>query len=104
LVVKLHRRAEAEIREAAQWYSRQGEGLDLRFVQSIRAALEALERHPDRYAKLETVSADLPVRRVLVRDFPYVIIYEVFDADVFVYAVTHASRRPNYWRRRLRKE
>jgi toxin ParE1/3/4 len=104
LIVKLHRRAEAEIREAAQWYGRQSEGLDRRFLQAIREALEELENHPGRFAKLETLSADLPFRRVLIRDFPYVIVYEVLEAEVFVYAVMHASRRPNYWQRRLRRE
>ena len=50
--------------------------------------------------KLETLAGDDRIRRFLLPGFPYLIVYESFDTEVFVYAVAHASRRPNYWRRR----
>lgn len=41
------------------------------------------------------------VRRMLVKDFPYCIIYRRRD-DVFeIIAFAHTSRRPGYWKKRL---
>ena len=37
---------------------------------------------------------------MLVRKFPYSIIYRVFKHDVLVIAVAHGRRRPFYWLRR----
>ena len=102
MILKLHRRAEAEIREAAEWYDLREPGLGLRFIEAVRAAFETLEREPDKFAKLESIVVNEPIRRCLLRGFPYLVIYELFDDEVFVYSVAHASRRPNYWRRRKR--
>jgi hypothetical protein len=79
-----------------------GEHLDRRFLNAVREGLESLEKHPHRFAKLETTSDRSSFRRLLLKGFPYLIVYEVFDDQVFVYAVAHASRRPNYWRTRKR--
>jgi toxin ParE1/3/4 len=103
LTLRLHRLAEAEIREAAEWYARRVEGLDRRFLAAVREAFEALETETRRFAALETVAEGTSFRRVLLGEFPYLVVFELFDDEVFVYAVAHASRRPNYWRRRKRE-
>jgi toxin ParE1/3/4 len=102
LILKLHRRAEAEVREAALWYAGQGENLDRRFLLAVREAFESLEGNPLQFAKLETAASGALFRRLLLHNFPYVVVYELFEQEVFVCAVAHASRRPNYWRRRKR--
>jgi plasmid stabilization system protein ParE len=94
--------AYAEIREAANWYRQHGEHLHRDFLAAVRSALADVEVEPLRYGKLETLSPNTPFRRILVRRFPYLIVYRVFENDVFVYAIAHTSRRPNYWRRRKR--
>lgn len=102
-MLRLHRRAKDEIRAAAAWYEERSAGLGRRFVSAVREVFESLEARPHRFAHLETVSDDAPIRRVLVRGFPYLVIFELFGDEVFVYAVAHAARRPNYWRQRKRK-
>jgi hypothetical protein len=96
LTVRLHRLAEAEIREAVAWYEERRDGLGRRFLNAVRDALEELESNPQRFAKLETLAVGTSIARVPVNDFPYLVVFEVFDAEVFVYAVCQASRRPNY--------
>jgi hypothetical protein len=103
LKLRLHRLAEAEIREAAQWYEARGQGLGKRFLADVRSSLERLESDPLQYATLETTSKSLRLQRILLDEFPYLIVYECFEGETFVYAVAHASRRPNYWRRRKRE-
>jgi len=103
-MLRLHQRALDEIREAASWYEARSNGLGTRFVATVREVLESLESNPNQFATLETLSPEFPIRRALVSDFPYLVIFELFDQEVFVYAVSHASRRPNYWRRRKRSK
>jgi hypothetical protein len=53
LTLKLHRRAESEIREAAEWYGSREVGLDRRFIEAVRAAFEVLERSPEQLPNLK---------------------------------------------------
>ena len=39
-------------------------------------------------------------QRVLLRRFPFFLVYRVRDERVEIVAVAHARRRPGYWRRR----
>jgi hypothetical protein len=77
--------------------------LGRRFLADVWSALERIEADPSQFPSLETLSASPRYQRILLDDFPYLIVYEQFESDVFVYPVAHASRRPNYWRRRKHK-
>jgi plasmid stabilization system protein ParE len=41
-------------------------------------------------------------RRVLVRDFPFSIVYRPEAGGIVVFAVAHSSKRPGYWQSRVR--
>ena len=90
--LRLHRLAEEEIRNAAEWYEARGEGLGHRFLADVRSALDRLESDPSQYASLETTSKSLRFQRILLDEFPYLIVYERFESETFVYAVAHASQ------------
>ncbi|OLP07150.1 hypothetical protein BLL52_1546 [Rhodoferax antarcticus ANT.BR] len=34
---------------------------------------------------------------MLVKGFPFAVVYMAFETEVVVYAVAHLSRRPGYW-------
>jgi hypothetical protein len=40
---------------------------------------------------------------VLTNRFPYGVIYQVTDEEVFIIAVMHLNREPNYWKNRETK-
>ncbi len=40
-------------------------------------------------------------RRIVIRDFPYLLVYRERPGVIQVIAVAHTSRRPGYWRGRL---
>jgi toxin ParE1/3/4 len=40
-------------------------------------------------------------RRILVKGFPFSVVYLVSETEVMVYAVAHLSREPHYWIGRL---
>jgi toxin ParE1/3/4 len=101
-MLRIHNLAKSEIREAADWYGHQRPDLDRQFLAEVREALEAIEADFQRFAKLETIGPRTTFRRALLDTFPYFVVFRVLENEVFVYAVAHTSRRPNYWRHRKR--
>ncbi|RIK82786.1 MAG: plasmid stabilization protein [Planctomycetota bacterium] len=95
--------AEAELHEAAVWYSRQRSGLGNEFLAEVKDAFSRIREAPARSSQLETLPNGSRVRRMLLKRFPYSIIYEVKSDTVYVLAVAHVRRRPNYWSRRRRR-
>ena len=89
--------AQKEAVEAAFWYDDQLQGLGDDFVAEYEAALEAIEKNPVQFSRLETARTARNIRRLVLRRFPYAVIYENLDDEVVVLAVGHTSRAPNYW-------
>jgi plasmid stabilization system protein ParE len=88
--------AEAEITEVAAWYGTRRVVARDAFLVSVSAALNALEINPLQYQIIRGT-----VRRVLVRGFPYALLYSVADNDVVVTVCIHTSRDPERWHRRF---
>lgn len=88
--------AEADIRDAVDWYAGQRPGLDAEFLEALTYCFEVLRSHPLAY---EAVHG--PIRRGLLRRFPYGVFYVVESDRVVVLAVYHASREPEGWQQRL---
>lgn len=51
--VRLRSVAEAEIRDAYQWYEEQAHGLGEEFLRAADAALSAIHRHPEAFPKVD---------------------------------------------------
>ena len=101
--VVLESGAEAEIDRAIAWYEQQRATLALELAGEVRQVFEQLVRVPNKSLVVPGIDKELPVRRVLLRTFPYaVVIVETRDA-VHVVAFTHLKKKPNYWRKRLRR-
>ena len=86
-----------ELREAADWHGSQADGLDARFIEVVKAKLEQIRENPRRWA-LERDGT----RHALLPPFKYMIVFRLMGDVVQVIAYAHTSRRPGYWRRRLR--
>lgn len=93
---RFHPEALEEFEQAAVYYEQQEPGLGDHFIQVIETAIESIINAPEMWPRLET-----PVRRRLTRTFPYAVLYAI-DADhLFIIAVMHCSRQPDYWRSRI---
>ena len=90
-----HPEAGAEYAEAFRWYRERGAGLATAFAEEISRALRLIRETPDRWPRYSTRH-----RRILVRRFPYWLIYLATDSRIWIVAVAHTSRRPGYWRAR----
>lgn len=86
------RPARHEFLEAVRFYENEEPGLGTRFGAAVEeAALRALS-----YPLAGTQVRD-EVRRVLVRAFPFAVVYRQVNDGIVIIAVAHLSRRPDYW-------
>jgi len=94
--VTLLRAAQLDIRTGAQFYEGQAPGLGLEFVAEVERSIERLKTYPELGAPMRKGA-----RKLLVRRFPYLVIYRVEQARVLVLAVGHQRRHPDFWLDRL---
>ncbi|MEI7841673.1 MAG: type II toxin-antitoxin system RelE/ParE family toxin [Gallionellaceae bacterium] len=90
-----HPEAEAEFWEAVAFYEEHAEGLGLDFAAEVREAIERAVAMPLAWGQIE-----LGIRRVLVHRFPFAVLYAENNNRLFVLAVMHSRREPNYWAHR----
>jgi toxin ParE1/3/4 len=100
--LRFHDDALAEIASAADWYERRRQGLGEEFLDAVHARLMQLLDMPHLSGRL-LGAADIPVRRILIPRFPYVIVFVDVGEEIRVIAVMHGKRRPGYWMKRLQK-
>lgn len=92
----LHPESEQDLREAAEYYrERAGTRLSQALFSEFEHALQLLLQHP----RLGALWLD-GKRRLVMKHFPYSIIYTVAGDGILILAVAHHSRRPGYWRKR----
>ena len=90
---QFHPAAEAEFEEAAHRYDEVSVELGDRFVAEIEAAIERICENPEWFRRLTP-----RVRRCLVRTFPYGVLFEADSGRIFIVAVMHLHRHPDYWK------
>lgn len=98
--VRIIAEADDEIDTARRYLDQQWPGLGDRFLNDLVNTLTDIATRPHSFAKLETLLADHPFRRALLKTFRYVVVFEAASDEVVVVAVAHASRAPNYWLKR----
>jgi plasmid stabilization system protein ParE len=88
--------AEAEILETPEWMARRNPVASERFLAAVDEALAAIENNPLQYQVVRGI-----VRRVLVRRFPYALLYSISDDRVVVTVCFHTHRDPRRWHARF---
>lgn len=91
--VEFHPLAADEAQAAERWYREQSETASARFQREFDRAVDLISERPN---------AGSPylgsTRRVLLRRFPFFVVYRVRGNELEIVAVAHARRRPGYWR------
>ena len=90
-----HPQAEAEFHEAISFYSDRGAGLGEDFALEIYAALRNILSYPKAWPIVEE-----DVRRCLVNRFPFGVLYSIEPDRIYILAVMHLRRSPDYWKNR----
>ena len=92
-----HPEAGAEYTQAVEYYAGIRSDLGNRFYDEIERLVSEIGRHPDRFFRFSP-----PARRALSREFPNSVVYLEQSDGVWIVAVMHAKRRPDYWKHRLK--
>ena len=93
--LRFHPEAERELVSAQIWYEKRSEVAAQAFALELDKAIHRILESPQTYPMGRRGE-----RRFILERFPYTILYRTEDDDVFVTAVAHHSRRPDYWRHR----
>jgi len=81
----------AEVR----WYCRQSEDAAERFEAAFQDALDRIRRHPENWAVYDATHWFVTLKK-----FPFHAIFRLEDETIWVVALSHGSRDPDYWRGR----
>lgn len=91
----VHPEALQEAQAAYLWYSAQSEAAGDSFMAELDRALDQVVEHPQTWP-LYLHST----QRYILRRYPFFLVYRQKDEEVLVVAISHAKRRPGYWKRR----
>jgi plasmid stabilization system protein ParE len=94
--VDYHQGATADVKSAVAWYRQRSPKAALDFVEELHRATQTIRESPERWPLGKNNT-----RRFLLWRFPFAIIYSERESVVTIWAVAHASRRPEYWAGRL---
>jgi len=95
IILDYHPDAINELIDAAKFYELRQSNLGYRFLDAVDVALETIQKNPF------IASADILGRRKYhVRKFPYLLIYKMSNKFIYILAVAHTSRKPEYWKQR----
>lgn len=87
--------AREEFLAAASHYEEVAQGLGRDFITAVERAVARLAAFPEHGSPYL-----LGTRRIVLRRFPFSVIYLVEAEVILVVAVAHHSRKPGYWRAR----
>jgi len=84
--------AKIELEGAIEWYEVQQQGLGNRFALAFHTTVSVIKAYP-------SINFELAknIRRAVVKEFPYGIIYSVKADYIEIIAVGHLHREPMYW-------
>ena len=82
-----------DVEEAAAYYDREKPGLGDELADAFEAAAYRILARPEIGSPFW-----IGERKLVVRRFPYSVIYRVEAKTVFVLAFAHHRRKPGYWR------
>ena len=82
--------------KAAEYYDNFVVGLGDSFISEVKHTVQRIARNPKTGRKIRG-----HVRRMLVRRFPFGILYCIEEEDIVIIAVMHFRRHPDYWPDRI---
>jgi plasmid stabilization system protein ParE len=94
--VVFHEEALREMIGAAKWYNHQQEGVGKEFLEEIDSVLNRISATPDAFGFFRGNVQYLRLHR-----FPYAVLYYKKSDNIFIIAVMHLHRNPDYWLDRI---
>ena len=84
--------AKYEFEDAIEFYEIKHPGLGRRFKEEIKKSIKRIIEYP----KAWPVERE-EIRKYLAHKFPYKLLYSIEKDHIYIIAVAHQHRKPNYW-------
>jgi plasmid stabilization system protein ParE len=90
--------AYTEIQDSYQWYESRSKGLGWLFFEFIDKAIKLILLNPEGYPNKKG-----PYREIVLRKFPYIIVYEYLkeECKIYILHVFHTKRNQKYKYKRI---
>lgn len=95
MTFSFHPEAEEEFLGAIDYYEGRESGLGYDFALEVFTTIQNIITYPTAWPVVEG-----DVRRCLVNRFPFGVLYTIEPTGVFVVAIMHHRRQPDYWKDR----
>lgn len=84
-----------ELEDAVDYYEEEQDGLGLRMMEEVDHHVEWMLKNPE-VSRLREGG----YRRVNLKSFPYYIAYMIHKEELWILAIAHGYRKPEYWIKR----
>jgi hypothetical protein len=84
--------AKFELDDAVCFYELEFAGLGQRFSEEVKKAAIRISDYPEAWS-IERGE----IRKCLLHKFPYKLLYSIESDHIFIIAVAHQHRKPDYW-------
>jgi len=91
--IKISSSAAEDIRSAVVYYSERSPELPASFIDDFDAACSLISDSPQIGSPIGEGN-----RKLVMQRFPFIVIYRIDEDQVFVLAVGHQRRHPDYWK------
>jgi hypothetical protein len=85
-----------ELDDAIEYYNIQSPGLGKRLLEEVLSTTRYISRYPSAWPKFTEHTF-----KITLRKFPYSLIFTKSKNVVYILAVAHHNRKPEYWIKRL---
>ncbi|MBO3457236.1 type II toxin-antitoxin system RelE/ParE family toxin [Aetokthonos hydrillicola Thurmond2011] len=99
MAYEFHPDAERELEDATAFYDSISLELGNGFITEVELTINRIEQYPEAWSQLSN-----NIRRCRIASFPYGIVYSNIEEKIFIIAVMHLQRKPNYWSDRISQE
>lgn len=84
--------AAIELDDAIEYYNLQYYGLGDKFLNEVLKTIELISLFQESWMQNTEHT-----RKAVLKKFPYNLIYTVYNAKIYIIAVAHQHREPEYW-------
>jgi plasmid stabilization system protein ParE len=88
--IEIKQEAREDIADIFLWYEKHQAHLGYLFLDKFEERISFIQKDPQVYSKKYK-----EFRQALISKFPYLIIFEILENKVIVYAVIHGKRKPS---------
>ncbi len=84
--------AKLELEDAIAYYELEYSGLGINFKNEVTKSLDRIKKYPEAGAVERN-----EIRKSIIHKFPYKILYSIETNHIFIIAIAHHHRKPDYW-------